>query len=106
MRNTWLMAVNALMKHSSKGVKVKKVSCPHTKHALPCYYIIATAEAASNLARYQGLFYGTFYSTLTLPPQKKKLGLKQGDPVSVREKGFGPEVKRRIRLGHLVLTSK
>ena len=78
------------------GVEVREVSLPHTGYAIACYYIIATAEASSNLARYDGVRY-TMRSAAsdTLSAMYR----------NTRGEGFGPEVKRRIMLGTHVLSS-
>lgn len=77
------------------GAEIKDVSLPHTKYALPCYYIVAPAEASSNLARYDGMRFG-----------KRAAG---DDLISIYEKtrgqGFGEEVKRRILIGTYVLSA-
>ncbi|ODS02523.1 aspartyl/glutamyl-tRNA amidotransferase subunit A [Methyloceanibacter marginalis] len=77
------------------GAEIKEVSLPHTKYALPSYYIVAPAEASSNLARYDGVRYG--------------LREKGSDVISMyentREAGFGAEVKRRILIGTYVLSA-
>ena len=78
------------------GAQVHDVSLPHTAYAIAAYYILATAEASANLARYDGVRYG-FRAAET------------SDPVALvaqtRAQGFGPEVKRRIILGTYVLSS-
>jgi aspartyl-tRNA(Asn)/glutamyl-tRNA(Gln) amidotransferase subunit A len=79
------------------GAKVVEVSLPHTKYALPTYYIIAPAEASSNLARYDGVRYGQ----RDLPDGA---GL-QDMYAATRAAGFGPEVKRRIMMGTYVLSA-
>src|SRR5690606_2711728 len=78
------------------GAKVREVSLPHTRYAVPTYYVIAPAEASSNLARYDGVRYG----------------VRAGDARTTRdvydntrELGFGPEVKRRIMLGTYALSA-
>ena len=78
------------------GAEVHDASLPHTEHAVGCYYILATAEASSNLARYDGIRYG-----LRAPAAGSLLDLYR----DTREAGFGPEVKRRIMLGTYVLSS-
>ncbi len=78
------------------GARVEEVSLPHTKYSLPTYYLIATAEASSNLARYDGVQYGyraEEYKDLSSMYQK------------TRSEGFGSEVKRRIMLGTYALSS-
>lgn len=80
------------------GAELVDISLPHTKYALPTYYIIAMAEASSNLARYDGVRYG----------RRAKLG--QGDGIvdmykKTRAEGFGPEVQRRIMIGTYVLSA-
>ena len=78
------------------GCKIESISLPHTGYAIGCYYIICTAEASSNLARYDGVRYGfraPEYSGLREMYRK------------TRDGGFGAEVKRRIMLGTYVLSS-
>jgi aspartyl-tRNA(Asn)/glutamyl-tRNA(Gln) amidotransferase subunit A len=80
------------------GAKIVDISLPHTKYALPAYYVIAPAEASSNLARYDGVRYG------------HRAKLAQGDGVTemyekTRAEGFGPEVRRRIMVGTYVLSA-
>ena len=79
------------------GAEVVDISLPHTKYALPTYYIIAPAEASSNLARYDGVRYG-----LRDLPQGAGL---QDMYAATRAAGFGPEVKRRILMGTYVLSA-
>ncbi len=79
------------------GAEVVEVSLPHTKYALPAYYIIAPAEASSNLARYDGVRYG-------LRDLPEGSGL-QDMYAATRAAGFGPEVKRRIMIGTYVLSA-
>ncbi|HQY74905.1 MAG TPA: Asp-tRNA(Asn)/Glu-tRNA(Gln) amidotransferase subunit GatA [Aestuariivirga sp.] len=78
-----------------QGAEIVEISLPHTKYALPAYYIVAPAEASSNLARYDGVRYG-----LRVP----------GDDIvdmyeNTRAAGFGPEVQRRILIGTYVLSA-
>ena len=80
------------------GAEIVDISLPHTKYALPAYYIIAPAEASSNLARYDGVRYG------------HRAKLSQGDGITemyenTRAEGFGPEVRRRILIGTYVLSA-
>ncbi|MFN3280868.1 MAG: Asp-tRNA(Asn)/Glu-tRNA(Gln) amidotransferase subunit GatA [Tabrizicola sp.] len=80
------------------GAEVRDISLPHTKYALPAYYVIAPAEASSNLARYDGVRYG------------HRAKLAAGDGVTemyekTRAEGFGPEVQRRIMVGTYVLSA-
>ncbi len=79
------------------GAEVVEISLPHTKYALPAYYIIAPAEASSNLARYDGVRYG-------LRDLPQGAGLQDMYAVT-RADGFGPEVKRRIMIGTYVLSA-
>jgi aspartyl-tRNA(Asn)/glutamyl-tRNA(Gln) amidotransferase subunit A len=85
------------------GAAVVEISLPHTKYALPAYYIIAPAEASSNLARYDGVRYG-----LRDLPAKDSSGGGAGLQdmyAATRADGFGPEVKRRIMIGTYVLSA-
>lgn len=78
------------------GARVEECSLPHTEHGLAAYYVIAPAEASSNLARYDGVRYG--YRT---PTYGSLLEMYE----KTRAEGFGPEVKRRIMLGTYALSS-
>jgi aspartyl-tRNA(Asn)/glutamyl-tRNA(Gln) amidotransferase subunit A len=80
------------------GAEIVDISLPHTKYALPAYYVIAPAEASSNLARYDGVRYG----------HRAKLGPSDGITEmyeKTRAEGFGPEVQRRIMVGTYVLSA-
>jgi aspartyl-tRNA(Asn)/glutamyl-tRNA(Gln) amidotransferase subunit A len=77
------------------GAELVEVSLPHTKYALPAYYIVAPAEASSNLARYDGVRYG-----LRVPGQDVT-----GMYEKTRAEGFGSEVRRRIMIGTYVLSA-
>jgi aspartyl-tRNA(Asn)/glutamyl-tRNA(Gln) amidotransferase subunit A len=77
------------------GCRRIRVRMPHTDYAIATYYIIATAEASSNLARYDGVRYGLRVPGATLIDMYRQ----------TRERGFGPEVKRRLMLGTYVLSS-
>lgn len=79
------------------GAEIVEISLPHTKYALPTYYIIAPAEASSNLARYDGVRYG-----LRDLPEGASL---QDMYAATRAAGFGAEVKRRILIGTYVLSA-
>jgi aspartyl-tRNA(Asn)/glutamyl-tRNA(Gln) amidotransferase subunit A len=79
------------------GAEVVPISLPHTKYALPTYYIIAPAEASSNLARYDGVRYG-----LRETPEGGNLDAMYA---ATRSAGFGDEVKRRIMIGTYVLSA-
>ena len=80
------------------GAEIVDISLPHTKYALPAYYVIAPAEASSNLARYDGVRYG------------HRARLDQGDGITemyekTRAEGFGDEVQRRVMIGTYVLSA-
>ena len=80
------------------GAEIVDISLPHTKYALPAYYVIAPAEASSNLARYDGVRYG------------HRAKLDEGDGITemyekTRAEGFGPEVQRRVMIGTYVLSA-
>ncbi len=86
----------AMMKDA--GAQIVDISLPHTRYALPAYYVIAPAEASSNLARYDGVRYG------------HRAKLSQGDGITemyekTRAEGFGHEVQRRIMIGTYVLSA-
>mgnify|MGYP000671547558 CR=1 FL=1 len=85
-----------IQKLASLGAEIIDISLPHTEHAVATYYVIAPAEASSNLSRFDGIRYGRRAANPTdiLDLYKKS-----------REQGFGPEVKRRIILGTYVLSS-
>lgn len=87
---------DALRKYENLGAKVVDISLPHTEYAVAVYYIVANAEASSNLARYDGVRYG--YRTL------KSNGIVDMY-CRTRSEGFGNEVKRRIMLGNYALSS-
>ena len=77
------------------GAEIREISLPHTRHALPAYYIVAPAEASSNLARYDGIRYGL-----------RKTGKDISDLYEMtRAAGFGKEVRRRIMIGTYVLSA-
>ncbi|MEN8840868.1 MAG: amidase family protein, partial [Octadecabacter sp.] len=80
------------------GAVIKDITLPHTKYALPAYYVIAPAEASSNLARYDGVRFG------------HRAKLEAGDGITemyekTRAEGFGNEVKRRVMIGTYVLSA-
>jgi aspartyl-tRNA(Asn)/glutamyl-tRNA(Gln) amidotransferase subunit A len=80
------------------GADIVDITLPHTKYALPAYYVVAPAEASSNLARYDGVRYG------------RRAKLSAGDGITemyekTRAEGFGPEVQRRIMIGTYVLSA-
>jgi aspartyl-tRNA(Asn)/glutamyl-tRNA(Gln) amidotransferase subunit A len=78
-----------------QGCTVKPISLPHTRYAVPTYYVVATAEASANLERFDGVRYGLRADSSTLSNMYRK----------TRDKGFGAEVKRRILLGTYVLSA-
>ncbi len=82
------------------GAEPVKISLPHTRHALPTYYIIAPAEASSNLARYDGVRYG-----LRVESEAGHGTTLDGMYAATRARGFGAEVKRRIMIGTYVLSA-
>ncbi len=84
------------------GAEIVDISLPHTRYALPAYYIIAPAEASSNLARYDGVRYGL--RDLPVDKEGERAGL-QDMYAATRAAGFGPEVKRRIMIGTYVLSA-
>jgi len=86
----------AIQKLESLGCKIIEISLPHTKYAIPTYYVVATAEASSNLARFDGVRYGyRARDVRTLSEMYRR----------TRDQGFGAEVKRRIMLGSYALSA-
>ena len=80
------------------GAEIVEISLPHTKYALPAYYVIAPAEASSNLARYDGVRYG----------HRARIGAQEGITQMyerTRAEGFGKEVRRRVMIGTYVLSA-
>jgi aspartyl-tRNA(Asn)/glutamyl-tRNA(Gln) amidotransferase subunit A len=86
----------AIQKLASLGCEIVEVSLPHTKYAIPAYYLVATAEASSNLARFDGVRYG-----------HRAAGVRSLSDMyrRTRDEGFGAEVKRRIMLGTYALSA-
>lgn len=93
MNNLWETGINWLR---DAGAEIVNISLPHTKYALPAYYIIAPAEASSNFARYDGVRYGARAQSDNILDMYE----------NTRGEGFGAEVKRRIMIGTYVLSSK
>jgi aspartyl-tRNA(Asn)/glutamyl-tRNA(Gln) amidotransferase subunit A len=86
----------AIQKLATLGCEIVPVSLPHTKYAIPTYYIVATAEASANLARFDGVRYGfRARDAHNLSEMYRRS----------RDRGFGPEVKRRIMLGTYALSA-
>jgi aspartyl-tRNA(Asn)/glutamyl-tRNA(Gln) amidotransferase subunit A len=77
------------------GAELIEVSLPHTKYALPAYYVVAPAEASSNLARYDGVRYGARVNGRNIAEMYE----------NTRAEGFGPEVRRRVMIGTYVLSA-
>jgi len=90
--NLWKQGIDYL---KDAGAIIKNISLPHTMYALPAYYIVAPAEASSNLARYDGVKYGHRAKGKNLIEMYE----------NTRSEGFGDEVKRRILIGTYVLSS-
>ncbi|HWV57339.1 MAG TPA: Asp-tRNA(Asn)/Glu-tRNA(Gln) amidotransferase subunit GatA [Longimicrobiales bacterium] len=86
----------AIERMAAAGAEIREVSLPHTRFAIPTYYVIAPAEASSNLARYDGIRYG-----VRAPGADSALAVYE----ATREAGFGAEVKRRIMLGTYALSA-
>ncbi len=85
----------ALKQYEAMGAKTMEISLPHSGYAIACYYIVATAEASANLARYDGVRYGLRAAAEDNVELNEK----------TREQGFGAEVKRRIMLGTFALSA-
>ncbi|HSH05634.1 MAG TPA: amidase family protein, partial [Anaerolineae bacterium] len=84
----------AIAKLESLGAEVREIHLPHTAYALPVYYLVATAEASANLARYDGIRYG-----------QQQVGGSVVETVKQTRAQFGAEVKRRIMLGTYALSA-
>ncbi|TPE50513.1 Asp-tRNA(Asn)/Glu-tRNA(Gln) amidotransferase subunit GatA [Amaricoccus solimangrovi] len=90
--------VEGAEKLRAAGAEIVEITLPHTKYALPAYYVIAPAEASSNLARYDGVRYG----------RRARIGAREGITElyeRTRAEGFGPEVRRRVMIGAYVLSA-
>ncbi|MFZ1889917.1 MAG: Asp-tRNA(Asn)/Glu-tRNA(Gln) amidotransferase subunit GatA [Candidatus Binataceae bacterium] len=85
----------ALKQYETMGAKLIDISLPHTSYAIACYYLVATAEASANLARYDGIRYGVRAAA------EDTIALYE----TTRAQGFGAEVKRRIMLGTFALST-
>ena len=92
IEDLWQKGINII---KEAGAEIVNISLPNTKYALPAYYIVAPAEASSNLARYDGVKYGFRSKGENLIDMYEK----------TRSEGFGNEVKRRIMIGTYVLSS-
>src|SRR5438067_600437 len=88
----------AIQKLAEAGCEVVPISLPHTRYAIPTYYVVATAEASSNLARFDGVRYG-----YRAPKEEAKT--LSAMYRRTRDQAFGPEVKRRIMLGTYALSA-
>ena len=88
--------LKAAEEYKAMGAELIECSMPSLKYAVPCYYLLACAEAASNLSRYDGIKYG--HRTLTADSYEELI-------IKSRSEGFGEEVKRRILLGNYCLSS-
>ena len=91
----------ALDIYKAQGAQIVEVDLPHTEYGIPCYYIVATAECSSNLARYDGIHFGH----RTSQPAPAGENAIQHLMSQSRAEGFGDEVKRRIMLGTYCLSS-
>ncbi len=93
IRNAVERAIDSLRE---AGATIRRISLPHTRYAIPTYYVLATAEASSNLSRFDGVRFG-----LRAPGVDTLSGMYR----ATRDEGFGPEVKRRILLGTYALSA-
>jgi aspartyl-tRNA(Asn)/glutamyl-tRNA(Gln) amidotransferase subunit A len=92
IENLWAQGAEWMQ---AAGAKIAEISLPHTRYALPAYYIVAPAEASSNLARYDGVRYGLRVPSKDIVDMYEK----------TRAAGFGKEVRRRIMIGTYVLSA-
>ena len=96
----------AIRVYEKAGATIKEVSLPHSRYGIPAYYLVASSECSSNLARYDGTIYGHRAADFSpkypgeegLPPLVRMM-------MASRAEGFGPEVKRRIMLGTFALSA-
>lgn len=95
-KNVKLVIDKAIEKFKTLGAEIVEVSLPHTKYAVPTYYVLAPAEASSNLARFDGIRYGY---------RAKNYSSLDDLYIKTRTEGFGAEVKRRIMIGTYVLSA-
>jgi aspartyl-tRNA(Asn)/glutamyl-tRNA(Gln) amidotransferase subunit A len=86
----------AIQTLAKDGAEIVEISLPHTEYAIPCYYIVATAEASANLARFDGVRYGFRAKSVKTLSEMYRVS---------RDQGFGAEVKRRIMLGTYALSA-
>jgi aspartyl-tRNA(Asn)/glutamyl-tRNA(Gln) amidotransferase subunit A len=96
----------AIRIYEKAGATIKQVSLPHSKYGIPAYYIVASAECSSNLARYDGTIYG--HRAADFSPQypgEENLPAMIRMMMASRDEGFGAEVKRRIMLGTFALSA-
>ncbi len=105
---------DAVARLASLGARLVEVDLPHARYGIPVYYLVATAEASSNLARYDGVRYGFRAAPRPVPVAGDAAGGPAGESsgrghqamyADTREEGFGAEVKRRIVLGTYVLSA-
>ncbi|KAF3927562.1 hypothetical protein AA313_de0205199 [Arthrobotrys entomopaga] len=102
LKKTW---VNTLAALRDLGHVIIPIRLPSTKHAISSYYIIAVAEAASNLAKYDGVRFG-FVPEISIIHGSREISLLLRRIATARDIGFGKEVRRRILLGNYSLTSR
>jgi aspartyl-tRNA(Asn)/glutamyl-tRNA(Gln) amidotransferase subunit A len=95
-RETGDLIMAAVGELQKLGCEIREIQLPHTTYAIACYYVIATAEASSNLARYDGVRYTARASSASTLAEMYRV---------TRDEGFGPECKRRIMLGTYVLSA-
>jgi aspartyl-tRNA(Asn)/glutamyl-tRNA(Gln) amidotransferase subunit A len=96
----------AIRIYEKAGATIKHISLPHSKYGIPAYYIVASAECSSNLARYDGTIYGHRASDFSPKyPGEENLPAMIRMMMASRDEGFGAEVKRRIMLGTFALSA-
>jgi aspartyl-tRNA(Asn)/glutamyl-tRNA(Gln) amidotransferase subunit A len=103
-RDVWNAFQTGLETLASRGAMLVHIDLPHAKQAIAVYYLIATAEASSNLARYDGVRFG-FRAPDDVPPAGQRQDALRSMYTRTRARGFGLEVKRRIMLGTYVLSA-